>query len=482
MGKLGTKHGVRNIYPIKGGCRWVYKWEIIDHTGKTRFPSRSFSSKEEAADFKKEKDAELAEQGTSHSLSPEDAKDALHAMRILAGHNDISLSAAATFYLKHNPLNQGVTVEVAVGDYLLYRKPKVLCSEEDLKIRPIRAFQRFAPKTYTDRVGISLKQFKKAFCGRSVSSVMTQEIVDFLMAMEIAAETYNNKMSDIKVFLDWCVQVKKCCEHNSAESIDALAGEFSSPEIFTVDEIRKIIEVSVAHDPQFIPYLVLATFAGIRICEIQRMKVSDIDFDAKLINIRPLVGKSKGSGGVMPRIIEDLPEAVWKWLAAAGGAALVIDTKNLQKRRIRIFEKAGIKFKANGFRHSFATYGYAYHQSDAIVRKQTGHRIPDTFFKHYATTVRKSEGKAYFSILPSVERLPKQGSYKPRYTSKIDWPDVSQIVADVQEIGYKATARKYTEGGGIYVSDVSVRKRLKKFDAVVRRQKPKCSGELTGTN
>lgn len=439
----------------------MYKWRVTDQNGSETLTSRSFSTRDAAADFKKKKDHEIRKQGSIHSLGSKDMRDAVDAMLILLAHKGVSLSDAAAFYVKHNPLDATVTIEEAVEGYLRYRKPRDLCNEDEKKDSQIRSFRRFALKTYTDRAGISLKQLSAALGDRTVASVMTRDIVDYLADMQIAEETYNNKVSDVKVFFDWCRKVKKCCEHNPAESVDSLAGEFRDPEIYAVDEVQEFFAAAVFYDPQLIPFLVLSAFAGIRVCEIKRMKVSDIDFESRVINIRPLVGKSKGSGGVMPRIIEGLPDGVWKWLEAAGGSSLVIDVKNLQKRRKDIFKQASVAFKANGFRHSFATYGYAFHQSDSIVRKQTGHRIPDTFFKYYATTVRKSDGVAYFDISPAVKQLPERGIYKPRYTPKIVWPPAEIVAKDVEELGYCGAARKYSQDGES-VSDNAVRKYLKR--------------------
>lgn len=357
MGKAGTKHGKREIYPIKGGTRWAYKWPVIDTKGEKKFASRSFKTLKEAEDFKKKKDKELKEHGERYTWGEIDRKDAAAALDVLSVYSDISLEKAARFYRQHHPLDKLVTIEEAVRDYLLYRKPGSLCNERELEKSPIKSFKGFADKTYSDRIKPTFKLLKEAFGDRAVSSVMKTEIEEYFLGRGLVAETFNNKISDVKVFFDWCIRVKKCAELNPAASIDSLAGEFAVPVIYTVDEVLKVFKAAVVHDPQLVPFLALGAFAGIRTCEIKRMKVSDIDFEHKVINIRPLVAKSKGADGVMPRIIEGLPDAVWKWLEAAGGDSTGIDTKNLQKRRLEVFKQAGVQFRANAFRHSFATYG-----------------------------------------------------------------------------------------------------------------------------
>lgn len=152
MGKAGTKHGKREIYPIKGGTRWAYKWPVIDTNGEKKFASRSFKTPEEAAAFKKEKDKELKEQGERNTWSETVRRDVAAARRRLSVYTDVSLDKSAAFYRQHHPLDESVTIKEAVQAYLVYRKPHSLCKDEELKSIPIKSFKRFAENTYSDRI------------------------------------------------------------------------------------------------------------------------------------------------------------------------------------------------------------------------------------------------------------------------------------------------------------------------------------------
>ena len=171
MGKTGTKHGERNVYPIKGGTRWAYKWFVYDAKGRKRETSRSFGSKEEAQAFKEAKELELRAYGLKYSLSEDDRQDARRALEFLSGYADMSLVKAAEFFRQHHPLDKSVTVKKAVASYLQYRKPYALCEKGESKSAPVRSFPRFAPKTYSDRAKPTLGQLKHAFGERAVSSL-----------------------------------------------------------------------------------------------------------------------------------------------------------------------------------------------------------------------------------------------------------------------------------------------------------------------
>ena len=59
----------------------------------------------------------------------------------------------------------------------------------------------------------------------------------------------------------------------------------------------------------------------------------------------------------------------------------------------------GDSWPHDALRHGFASYFMAIEGEDA-TREILGHGSFDMLFKHYRSAVRRSEGDAYFSILP----------------------------------------------------------------------------------
>jgi integrase len=449
-----------------GRVTWVCRWAYRKPDGSIKWSQKTFKTEEEALAELEKKVQDKDDVGVSGAVSEQDRLALAEAQRILSIYDSNRLVEAALFYRKHHPLDKSIELQVAISTYRLYRKPLPLLQAWEPIFKAKKSFPRFSDNSYEKRISTLLRQLDAWFDKtRPVASIMPEEIEQFLDSMDLAVETYNNKLSDTKKFFDWCVRFKKYCESNPAEDIFNLANEddFSEPETYTSEELKAVLVTAIKEDPGLIPYLVLAAFAGLRACEIARMRVTDIDFKAKVIRVRKSVAKASASGKAMARVIEGLPDTLWLWLAIAGGESLVISTRNLYKRLKKVFKAAGMEFRANGFRHSFASYSYAFHQSDTLVRKQTGHKIPATFFDHYAAIFGKGDGEAYFAILPPVEQLPAQGSYRPKGSTKIDWPDPEVVKADVEKLGFSATARKYSQEQGVKISDNGVRKFLRRI-------------------
>jgi len=456
VGKQGTKHGERNPYLIKARNRWAYKVPTIGPDGKEILKPEFFDTKEAARDFKKEFEENNGKPFLR--LSKEQTWNlALAVDQYLDTGHKAEFTEVFAFYARHNSLKNSATVEEAIDEYIDYRKPKELELRGSKPKRRERKYRAWAITTYQKRVLTNLTQLKDAFADKTVASLTTNCIKKFLESQDIKEDTYNNKYSDTKQFFQWCIDVKKCLDKNPSDGINELATDDKIPEIYTVDETRRIFRTAITVDPGLIPFLALAAFAGIRTCEIERMKPTDLDFDCQIINIRPEVGKRKGNGGVMPRKIEGLPQAAWSWLKASGEKNLMIDTANLQKRRQMIFQMAGVSIKQNALRHSYSSYAYAHFQDDGPVRKQVGHRIANTFFEYYATVVLKAEGDAYFQILCPVETLPSTGEYKPYGTTKINWPSDENLIRMIKSSSNNKVAKE------LGVSEAAIRKRLKRI-------------------
>jgi len=156
--------------------------------------------------------------------------------------------------------------------------------------------------------------------------------------------------------------------------------EKTLPSVLSVEEIRKIINPcsNVKHK------LILKTIygCGLRISELQNLKITDIDFDRNIISIK----NSKGAKDRIVKIPESLFSDLKSYISLHDGIYLFegrkgkINLKTIQKIFENALKKSGIKKKASchTLRHSFATHLLENGVDVRIIQKLLGHSKLET--------------------------------------------------------------------------------------------------------
>jgi integrase/recombinase XerC len=149
-------------------------------------------------------------------------------------------------------------------------------------------------------------------------------------------------------FLDWCVD-HKLCRHNVARKIKAPRVARPVPRAFQKDEAKA--ELAACQDNRERVVVLLGLQEGLRIGEIQRLEVGDIDLRGEAVQVR-----GKGGRGSVTRVVpltEQTRAAVGRYLlehpAPAGplvrsytsGEALSV--QHLQRIVARVLYDAGVK-------------------------------------------------------------------------------------------------------------------------------------------
>ncbi len=144
-----------------------------------------------------------------------------------------------------------------------------------------------------------------------------------------------------------------------------------------------------------VPYFVMGGLAGLRHAEITRLEWSDIDFAQKLVRVG--ADKAKTSSN---RIVPLSDEAIaWLTPHREKDAQLCSDRQSKYARQVAT--KLGVKWPANGLRHSYGTYRLATVKSAAQVALEMGNS-PAMVFRHYREVVTEQDAKLYFSITPET--------------------------------------------------------------------------------
>lgn len=190
------------------------------------------------------------------------------------------------------------------------------------------------------------------------------------------------------------------------------------PAFYTVPECRALLAATALHYPDYVRFVALRFFVGMRRSQVRRLLLGDIDLKRKKIDApgwREVAGKAKlqrvtKSGN--RHLIQDAPAVLWDWLERFPR----LNTANhLQKFR-KIQKRAGVKMKKNAFRHTFATYYVALHGNANLAMHILGQEDDSkAFFEFYRGHADKEEAELFFALyLPSV--LPFVGAETAKAT------------------------------------------------------------------
>ena len=152
-----------------------------------------------------------------------------------------------------------------------------------------------------------------------------------------------------------------------------------------------------AAGPDMVPIVAIGGFAGLRSKELERLDWAEVQLARGFIELK----RSKTKTG-QRRLVPILPNLA-QWLAPhvqESGRVWVYSNSQLSERKGQLPQKAGIKWKHNALRHSFASYRLAQIQNANQVALETGHSVK-VLFTNYRELVTPDEAKSWFEIAPN---------------------------------------------------------------------------------
>ncbi len=308
----------------------------------------------------------------------------VHAETLL--HGICSLTDAARYFVKqHAGFECRVLVDQAV--------------EELLKTRRSDGSSPVHIDDLVCRLGMFAKAFSCPIC-----EVRDTDIHDFLMNLKLAPRTKNNYRMAISNLFSFA-RLRKYVPQNydPLQFVPVFKEPHKPVDILSVADLRRLLDHV---RPDFLPYLAIAAFAGLRQSEIQRLRWEHITKD--YIRVPPGQYRVKST-----RLVPILPN-LKAWLATCPKEGeLVVPFKIPTNQLVPLFEKSGVELKHNCLRHSFGSYRVATTQNIAQTSMEMGNS-PSMIRQHYLEVVPKEEGEAWFSIVPpaseKVIQFPERAS------------------------------------------------------------------------
>jgi integrase len=251
----------------------------------------------------------MAKKYQNFELSPAQRADAREALKILEG-STLTLTAAAIRALQGKRALRRVCVAEAVGDFLRTR----------LALRA-RTFEWYES---------NLKPLTVQFGDDNVDEVDRARFVAWVKPMSDAERRRITRAA--RAFFRWCAaQEPQIATVDPTHGIEVSSqGSAGEAEFLTVAEVDKVMKAAGRYQSA----LALLLFAGIRPEELagrakDPLRWKHVRTDEKMIRIPAEISKTG-----KPRIIEGIPETVWRWLDPKGDHVPVSPGRTRQALRI----------------------------------------------------------------------------------------------------------------------------------------------------
>ena len=371
--------------PMRAKSPWRKTWTAVGGKQKRKW----FSTEAKAKAHTDSGDVSSKRIGTDLAVLPKRDRHAALLATTLAKENGFNLVDAARFYIAHNDIS---------GD-MLFSDAEVLFHESR---------SGMSKRTQTTRKS-TLGAFR-SFQDQHLRDYTRADIEDFLSQGDVVNRTRHNWLEQVNTFFNWAVR-KKLVSGNPAKDIDAEQDLGALPTntitFLTFDEVERVMRTALKHQPQLIPYFVLGIFCGIRPSEItgaggkQHIDWDDITLvspeeqeEGEVAEVNVPSTSSKTSE---PRQVE-LSENAQAWLRLGGE----LPPKNINRRRIDIYTKAGVKWENDIMRHTFATMHCRMYRQPERLKLEMGHaQNSRTLYNHYRSgRVKLIDAKKFWTLMP----------------------------------------------------------------------------------
>ena len=314
------------------------------------------------------------------ALPQHELSDFIKVRKTLADYGK-TINDAAAFYVDHleRVRRHGVAVAQLANEVL------------DAKRRDGRA------PMYLADLRKRLTRFCQDFGDRPIASITVEELDDWLRALPLSPKSRANYRANVGVLFSYATK-RRIFDMNPILHTEKPKLIDSPPDIFTVNELRALLDEAQRTEPSVVPMLAIAAFAGIRDAELKRIDWSEVDQNRGHVEIK--AGKAKSA---RRRIVEMQPN-LREWLRPYAGMTGPVVPPNARKKLDLIRKTAKLeRWPNNGLRHSFASYRLAAINDAPRVAAELGHTSPQMLYSTYREVVQPEEAEQYWKIEPAAE-------------------------------------------------------------------------------
>ena len=313
-------------------------------------------------------------------LPQHELSDFIRARKTLAGYGK-TINDAVGFFVDHlERVRRCKTTVAQLADEVLDAKRRDGMSEaylSDLKIR--------------------LARFCRDFGNRPIAGVTVEELDNWLRSLEGSPKSRANYRANIGVLFSYATKRRMLDANPILHTAKPKLAD-NPPEIFTVDELRALLEAANRIAPEVVPMLAIGAFAGLRDAEIKRLDWSEVDLARQHIEIKAAKAKS-----ARRRIIPIQP-TLGEWLRPYAAKKGSVVPEGARGKLDRVRKAAGLaSWPQNGLRHSYASYRLAACHDAPRVAGELGHTSPQMLYSTYREVVLPEEAERYWGLIPEAK-------------------------------------------------------------------------------
>jgi integrase len=239
--------------------------------------------------------------------------------------------------------------------------------------------------------------FSRDFGNRPIAGITVEELDNWLRALPGAPKTRTNFRTNIGVLFSYATK-RRMLDFNPVVHTAKPKLPDNPPEIFTVDELRALLDAANRIAIDVLPMLAIGAFAGLRDAEIKRLDWSEVDLTRGHIEVKAAKAKS-----ARRRIVAIQPNLA-AWLRPYSGMKGRLVPEGYRTNVDRVRKAAGLtRWPNNGLRHSYASYRLAAIHDAPRVASDLGHTSPQMLYSTYRELVLPQEAERYWKIVPAVK-------------------------------------------------------------------------------
>jgi integrase len=250
-------------------------------------------------------------------------------------------------------------------------------------------------KAYLRDLRSRFARFSRDSGKRPITAITVEEIDNWLRDLPLSPQSRVNYRSVIGVLFSHALK-RRMIDSNPITHTAKPKKHDNPPGIFTVDELRALLEAAQRTAPDVLPMLTIGAFAGLRDAEIKRLDWSEVDLARGHLEVKAAKAKT-----ARRRIIPIQPN-LSAWLRPYAPMQGHVLPSGARGKLDRVREAADLlKWPNNGLRHSFASYRLAGTHDAPRVAAELGHTSPQMLYAVYRELVLPEEAERYWKIGPS---------------------------------------------------------------------------------
>ena len=319
-------------------------------------------------------------------------REYVEAFKLLGGVS--ILNAAREYATRHARTLVPITVQEAVDEYLQAKRKGEPTKRGTMPKQVSAKYLRDLEK----KLGLFAERFH---C--QLASVTADEIAQMLDDLDFSGKTKNDYRDAISYLFEFAKKRKYLPpDYAVVEDVDRTLETETEIEFFTPEEMSKLLNYTpegAAPTPgKLVPTLAIAAFAGIRTEEILRLDWKEVNLPQRFIDVTRQKSKTK------MRRFAPVTDNLAKWLAPYAqqtGPVWPLSVPYFFQSLQNLAEDAGVVWRRNAVRHSFATYRCAAIANLNQVALECGHSV-DILVQHYRGIVTPEDAAKWFSIEPQA--------------------------------------------------------------------------------